>query len=81
MAAGRADRNHRPHAWRETRFCRDSLNSEFVTVAISVAAVLVWIGITVGLFYAHVAECNRFRVEIIARLVRIEANQEKRVEL
>src|SRR5712691_1136727 len=50
--------------------------SGFVLAAVGVGGVLVMWGVTVGLFYAHVAECNRFRIDIVNRLVRIESKVE-----
>jgi len=46
--------------------------SDIVLAAIAAGSVLLTWGITVGLFYAHVAECSRFRVDILTRLTRIE---------
>ena len=48
-----------------------------VLAAIAMGSVLLTWGITVGLFYAHVAECNRFRVDIVRRLTRIEGSLSK----
>ena len=51
------------------------MSPEMIIALVTIGAVLVGWGVTVGLFYAHVAECARFRVDMIARLERIEANQ------
>jgi hypothetical protein len=45
--------------------------------AIAVGSILITWGITVGLFYAHVLECARFRRDMVERLNRIEENQRK----
>lgn len=46
---------------------------EIVVAAVALVGLFITAGVTVGLFYAHVAECNRFRVDIIERLARIES--------
>lgn len=43
-----------------------------IVASIALVSLFITAGVTVGLFYAHVAECNRFRVDIIERLARIE---------
>jgi hypothetical protein len=53
------------------------IQSDYVMAAISIGSILVTWGITVGLFYAHVLECARFRRDIVDRLNRIESSLRK----
>lgn len=48
---------------------------EYIIAATAIGTILVGWGVTVGMIYAHVAECARFRRDMVSRLERIENNQ------